>query len=283
MNGYTSFFKPSSSDVSYCDMITTHNKQSFSTTGIAGSFVSATGRSDHLGGYYYRVDGVTVYATSWGVQPWAGYGGHNYKGGCCPWGSDFTVDIFVDPCEASPGVASGSGSGSRAAATTHRIYKCYVVDGSPKLFKYFGCDDVISSSKVLTSDQTGSAKWCHLEAKSSEQMLCQPDNDSTGRSYLHHCDEYSSVIFSANTWPNSGTIAWTSGFNNNRCHGQPANTRPRVTFEQEGYDSYDRDQPGECKSLKHAFTDKGCCSSGSGHNFECAGVKEEFNNRGCCP
>ena len=123
MNGYTSFFKPSSSDVSYCDMITTHNKQSFSTTGNAGSFVSATGRSDHLGGYYYQVDGVTQYAISWGVQPWAGVcshplikhlletcdicvragnGGHNYKGGCCPWESAFTIDIFVDHCEGEP-------------------------------------------------------------------------------------------------------------------------------------------------------------------------------------
>jgi len=168
------------------------------------------------------------------------------------------------------------------AVNSHRIFKCFVFDGAPKLFKYFGCDGVNSSSKVLTSDITGSAKWCHLEAKSSEQMLCKTDNDSSGRSYLHHCDEHSSTLFSSHTWENSGTVAWTSGFNNNGCHGQPANTRPWVTFEQEGNNSYDSGQSGECINLEHTFKGKGCCINGSSHNSECAGVKGEFVNRGCC-
>jgi len=181
-----------------------------------------------------------------------------------------------------PSAGPQPGSGSSSGALSHRIFKCFVFDGAPKLFKYFGCDGVSSSSKVLTSDITGSAKWCHLEAKSSEQMLCKTDNDSSGRSYLHHCDEHSSTLFSSHTWENSGTVAWTSGFNNNGCHGQPANTRPWVTFEQEGNNSYDSGQSGECINLEHTFKGKGCCINGSSHNSECAGVKGEFVNRGCC-
>eukprot|EP00933_Yihiella_yeosuensis_P061653 TRINITY_DN64493_c0_g1_i1.p1 TRINITY_DN64493_c0_g1~~TRINITY_DN64493_c0_g1_i1.p1 ORF type:complete len:1614 (+),score=284.76 TRINITY_DN64493_c0_g1_i1:639-4844(+) len=90
-DGEVHYYAPADKRTSYCQMMTSHNGFLWSSSGLSGTWVEAAGRKDHLGGGGHLTP-------SWGVQPNAGTGGNNYKGGCCPWGKAYTIEFFAVPC-----------------------------------------------------------------------------------------------------------------------------------------------------------------------------------------